>query len=258
MLRILWNGRAGLQSNQNKLDVISNNIANVDTNGYKKLDVAFEDIFYDKLDKRLGFPITAEGQDRDKIISGSGSKAVNIVRNSSQGNIVETGRELDIAIEGAGYFRLKGGDNKYYYTRDGAFNIDGNGNIVHSSGLKLDLESYTSGSQLKSPIRIDTAGNVYSEEKLVGKIYVYDYVSKDDMIASGNNLFTVNDESGNSVKQLGIGQFKLRQGFIEKSNVDLAKELTDMLITQRAYELNSKSIRAADEMWQISNNLRNK
>lgn len=247
MLKTLWNGRSGLYSNQNRLDIISNNIGNVNTNGYKRMDVSFQDIFNENMD-RVGLPITSSN--REDMRLGSGSKGDILVRNTYQGSLNQTSREEDMAIDGGGYFRLKDGKGNYFYSRDGSFNLDINGNLVHSSGMILDVENYDAANA-KKPLSIDVEGNIYSNEAKIGKINLYDFVNSEDLVAAGNNLFIANGQ-----EQKATGQ--IRQGFLEQSNVDIAKELTDMMITQRAYELNSKSVKAADEMWQIANNLRSK
>jgi flagellar basal-body rod protein FlgG len=257
MLKVLMNGRSGLNSNQNRLDMISNNIANVETNGYKRADVSFQDTFYDALDKRLGLPMTGTEEERKNSISGSGSKTGAIVRDYNQGIISETLREDDIAIEGKGYFKLKDNNgDKVYYTRDGSFNIDKNGNFVHSSGMVLDIENFDS-SKVKRPIQIDGEGNISSGDNSIGKISLYDFVDRESMVPSGDNLFTISDNNSQNVSKVeDSSEYRVKQGFLEKSNVDIARELTDMMVTQRAFELNSRSIKAADEMWQIANNLR--
>lgn len=247
MLKSLWNGSAGLYSNQNRLDMIANNISNVNTNGYKKNDVSFEDIMYEKLD-RIGVPITSNN--RSKLLQGSGSRAETIVRDFNQGFIKQTGKSTDIAINGKGFFRVKDSNGNYFYTRDGSFNIDKDGNFIHSSGYILDIENYTP-IDYNNQINIDTEGNIYSNGDVVGKINLYDFVNRDELISCGENLFRSNIEPQ-------VVNSEIKQGFIEKSNVDLSKELTDMLLTQRAFEINSRTIKSSDEMWQIANNLRNK
>lgn len=252
MLRALWNSRSGLASNQNRIDIISNNIANANTNGYKRLDVSFQDLINDNMD-RLGLPVTAEN--RQTLLQGMGSKADTIVSNYTQGILIETGREEDLAIDGVGYFRLHGGQDmdgneKYYYTRDGAFSLDSAGNLVNSSGYILEIDGLTPPQNITKPLSVDEAGNVTVSGKAIGKINIYDFTSRDSMVAVGNNMFE------------GTGEIqvnpKIKQGFVEGSNVDISKELTDMIITQRAFELNSKSVQSADQMWQIANNLRSR
>ena len=245
MLKTLWNGRSGLNSNQNRLDAISNNIANVETSGYKRIDVAFEDIFSEKMN-RLGLPITSEN--RDSLVLGSGSRGDKIVRTTEQGYLSETGKEEDLAIYGGGFFKVLDENRVEFFTRDGSFSLDSDGNFVHSSGMLLEVENFDKYASGK-PFTVNSGGEIISDKGAVGKINLYDFVDKDNMIPAGKNLFT-----GTLNPQEAKGS--INQGYIEKSNVDIGRELTDMMITQRAYELNSRSVKAADDMWQIANNLR--
>jgi flagellar basal-body rod protein FlgG len=249
MFKVLWNGRSGLAANQNRLDLISNNIANVNTNGYKTVDASFEDIYYANMN-RLGLPVT---NSNETLVNGSGVKADKMVANFKQGVFQQTDKESDLAIEGEGFFKLVDPSGNSYYTRDGSFSIDAKGNFVHSSGLILSISDYKP-EELKSPISIDSKGNIYSNNNKIGKIDLTDFKSKDSLLASGQNLFQY---TGNSEDML-TSNANLVQGFTERSNVDITTEMTDMLITQRAFELNSKTIQAADQMWQIANNLRNR
>lgn len=245
MLKALWNGRSGLNANQNRLDAISNNISNLETNGYKKIDVAFEDIFGEKMD-RLGLPVTSDN--RGELVIGSGSRGDRTVKNNLQGTLFETGKDTDLAISGAGFFKVIDDKGEAFYTRDGSFNTDSEGNLVHSSGMKLEIKNFNKGS-LGNTLSIKANGEIMSENGLVGKVVLYDFQDKDNMISAGGNLL-----KGTGSPQKASGEIK--QGYIEGSNVDLAKELTDMMMTQRAFELNSRSVKAADDMWQIANNLK--
>lgn len=250
MLRVLWNGKSGLISNQNRIDALSNNIANVDTNGYKRVDVTFLDVLNESID-RLGVPITSDN--RENLSVGSGTKGEFIVRDFSQGILKETGRKTDLAIEGEGYFRLKDNEGRYFYSRDGAFKIDADGNFVHSSGLVLDIENYNNNLSENDKFRISYDGNIYKiyddEEEYVGKINLYKIIGQDSLISKGENVY-----SAENVEVLD--KFNVRQGFLESSNADITKELTNMLVTQRAFELSARTVKSADEMWQIANNLR--
>lgn len=255
MLKTLWNGRSGLSSNQNRMDAISNNIANVNTTGYKRIDVSFKELVYQEIGGD-GIPKTSNNKE---LIGGNGAKADILVRNMQNGVFLQTNSDSDMAIEGNGYFRLIKrdplGNTEYLYTRDGAFKFsrhpDGDNKLclVHSSGYLLDIEDFKA-EEFKKPIIINPEGEIYSDNKLVGKIKIFDFINKDDMQDVGGNLFRA--EGGI------ISNSSIRQGYIENSNVDISKELTDMMITQRAFELNSKSVKNGDEMWQVTNNLRSK
>jgi flagellar basal-body rod protein FlgG len=255
MLKVLYNGRSGLNANQNRLDAISNNLANTETSGYKRVDVSFQDVFYEKMDQRLGLPLTGGEEERKNLISGSGSRADKVVRDYTQGLVVATDREEDFAIQGKGYFKLKDKDGNAFYTRDGEFSIDRDGYFIHSSGNALDTDY--DPSKVKKPIKIDEQGNIFSDGNFIGEIKLYDFVDRESMLAAGNNLYKAQvGKEANIVLVEDKGDFTLKQGFLERSNVDMTRELTDMMITQRAFELNSRSIKAADEMWQMANNLR--
>lgn len=249
MFKVLYNGRSGLSANQNRLDLISNNIANISTNGYKRLDSSFEDIYYENMN-RLGLPVT---NTTEKLINGSGVRGDRTVTNFAQGEFQQTDKESDLAVNGSGFFKLIDANGNSFYTRDGSFSIDSSGNFVHTSGLLLSISDYKP-EELKAPVQIDAKGNIYSNKNIIGKINLSDFKSKDSLIPSGQNVFKY---SGNE-KDVSSSDSNLLQGYTERSNVDIGTELTDMMITQRAFELNSKSVQAADQMWQIANNLRSK
>lgn len=246
MNTIMNNSKNGIISSQDRMDSISNNIANVDTNGYKSIDNCFKDVLTSKLDY-IGYPLN---RNDNHIIEGTGSKDNGIVRNETGGTIYETGKSLDLAINGSGYFRLIGSDGKYHYTRDGNFKIDANGNIVNSSGMFLDT-----GAKIKvssnSKIEINREGQMIVDGVNSGKINTYSFLDRDDMTASGDNSFT-SDETPSASNSEVI------QGHLEKSNVDLADQLTNMIANQRIFSFNSKSLQSGDEMWQIANNIINK
>lgn len=252
MLRALYNSRAGLTAQQNKMDIVSKNIANASITGYKKLDVAFEDLVNEKM-YRKGLPVTAE--DKNALLHGAGSKSDTIVSNFNQGVFISTSKDTDLAIDGYGFFRLYGGkdedgNDQYLFTRDGAFSIDINGNLVNNSGYVLDIDGLTPPHNLKTPITVDEVGNISSEGNVVGKINLYDFYNRDELLSMGNNVFKGNSEI--------IANSKIRQSYLEASNVEIAKEMTDMIITQRAFQMNSRATQSADEMWKISNNLRSR
>lgn len=258
MIKSLYNGRAGLEANQNKLNAISNNIANVSTTGYKKIDVVFEDVYNEKINKR-GLPVT--DTEPDRLSRGSGSKADTLVRTYTQGTLTETGLQTDIAISGDGYFKLRDENGNIYYTRDGNFKLesytDQYGNtqnrLVHNTGLLL-ADDLDFPDDFDGSLSISEDGTVTSKGNYLGTISLYDFTSRDSLTAQGNNLFI----SSGGEEKLDAGKYSLKQGFLEESNVDLSKELTDMLVTQRIYQINSKILDTANEMWRISNNLTGK
>lgn len=257
MIKTLYNGRSGLAAYQNKLDAISNNIANISTTGYKKIDVAFEDVYNEKINKR-GLPVT--DTDPDALSRGSGVKADSIVRTFTQGSLTETGLQTDIAISGDGYFKLQDENGNIYYTRDGNFKLESytdqqgvvHPRLVHNTGLLL-TDEFNFPDDFDGILSISTDGTVASDKgEVIGTLYVYGFVSKDALVSQGDSLFT----SINGDNKLNTSQYELKQGFLESSNINLADELTDMLLTQRIYQMNSKTLDMANEMWRMANNLR--
>jgi len=270
LLRILWNSRSGMTAQQDKLDNISNNIANVNTEGYKKTDVSFRDLVYENLN-RTGYPNNRES------INGTGVRAGQWSRDNTQGNLSQTDVKTDLAIDGQGYFMIqlpdKNADGTYKtaYTRAGSFNVDGEGNIVDKNGNKLVIDfntnSQTDNQFAEDSFKVDEKGIVYNTvngvEKEVGKINLYNVVSGDSLNSIGNNLYEVASKNVNGVEVPAeipylVNATTIRQGFLELSNVDLTKEMTDMIVAQRAFEMNSKAMRTADEMWNMANNLRSR
>jgi flagellar basal-body rod protein FlgG len=262
-----------MSAQQEKLDSISNNIANVNTEGYKKIDVTFKDLVYETLN-RSGSP-TSEANG-DSSINGTGVRAAEWIRDTKQGNLTETGESTNLAIDGQGYFQVelpeRNADEsiKIAYTRSGTFNIDSNGALVDKNGNRLAIEFYNNALPedklfTKDNFKIDEHGAVIKtngpREKEVGRINIYNVAGQDSLKSVGNNLYEVNTESVNGIevpveRPYIVQDSSIRQGFLELSNVDLTKEMTEMIMTQRAFELSSKAMKTADEMWGMTNNLR--
>jgi flagellar basal-body rod protein FlgG len=259
-----------MSAEQDKLDNISNNIANVNTDGYKKTDVSFRDLVYENLN-RTGYPNDKES------LNGTGVRSGNWTRDNSQGNLSQTDVKTDLALDGQGYFMVqlpdKNADGTYKnaFTRNGSFNVDGTGNIVDKNGNKLSIV-FNSDSQVdnhftQDSFRVDEQGKVYNTingtEKEVGKINLYNVVSGDSLSSIGNNLYVVATQNINGVqvpaeKPFVVQDPTIKQGFLELSNVDLTKEMTDMIVAQRAFEMNTKAMQTADQMWSMANDLRSK
>jgi flagellar basal-body rod protein FlgG len=270
LLRILWNSRSAMVAEQDKLDNISNNIANVNTEGYKKTDVSFRDLVYENLN-RTGYPNDKESYNGTGVRTGEWS------RDNSQGSLSQTDQNTDLAIDGQGYFLIQlpdkntDGTYKTAFSRNGSFNVDGAGNIVDKNGNKLAIV-FNSNSQVDShftqdSFKVDEQGRVFNKingnDKEVGKINLYNVVSQDSLKSIGENLYVVASQSVNGIqipaeKPYLVQDPTIRQGYVELSNVDLTKEMTDMIVAQRAFEMNSKAMRTADEMWSMANNLRSK
>lgn len=257
MLRTLWTSQSGMNANQERLDAISNNLTNSTTMGYKRVDVGFKDLLTESLDRK-GVPLN----NKDSAI-GTGIKTSEWFRDNSQGMLRETRRTTDIAIDGTGYFRIIAPNGEKSYTRDGAFAIDGQGRLVDGRGNKLDIEFSQGFSEEnvkfnKDNFVIDKSGQIYIKQsgnlKNVGEIPRYTATGDKAFISVGDNLFK--PAPGSQVVK--TRDCDLYQGTLEGSNVDVATEFSDMIVTQRAFELSSRGVKTADEMWGMVNNLRSK
>ena len=255
MLTTLWTSKSGLNANQEKLDVISNNIANVNTTGYKKVNAGFKDLISSSLDE-WGNPLN------DKTATvGSGVKAGNFTKDNSQGGLQKKKKKTDLALDGEGYFKVISSNGTEYYTRDGSFKLDSYGRLVTANGNILEVQYANGYSQNNTGLTADNftinkKGEIFAENngnfEKVGEIAVYTAVGNDAFTSVGDNLF----KELNGVQVYRTLDADMYQGYLEASNVDLSQEMTDMIVTQRAFQLSSKGITAADEMWQMINNLR--
>ena len=260
MNRILQTGRIGLDSIQKKMDTIAHNIANVQTVGYKSLDVQFSDLIYDQVANR-GIPLTAEAREKP-IEIGTGSRVKSIMHTFQQGTPQETSNPLDLAIVGEGFFGVQNENGEILLTRDGAFTWDGDGRLVDSLGNHVQVETYTQDYQIdEDALSIDENGLItgFDENGLsteIGRILLFDVPDKAMLSSVGDNYFYTAQENVFALSNDQAEDSKILQGHLESSSVDIAKELTDMFITQRAYSINTKSIHAADEMWSMVNQLR--
>lgn len=207
------------------------------------MDVNFSEVFSENLN-RLGVPLSDENK---RYYVGSGVRVNGMVLNTAQGNLVKTDNNLDFAIEGEGFFKVINENGEELYTRNGNFKIDGNGNIVDSLGNKLEITLNQQNIDLNN-INILEDGQILYNGQAVGNIKIYKFESDDSISAIGSNLYKGENPQ--------ISSAKIKQGYIESSNVDIAKELTDLLITQRAFEMNSRALKSSEEMWQMTNNLR--
>ena len=255
MLRAFWSSKTAMVANQEKLDIISNNISNIGTTGYKKAEVGFKDLLSESLD-RFGYPTVG-----DSSVIGTGSKTTNVYRNERQGNLISTAIMTDLGIDGEGYFKVAAKDGTTYYTRSGKFNIDVNGNLVTDNGLYLDIK-YESGFNINNidldgkNTLINKKGEILQKNNdsyvRVGTIPIYTAVGTEAFIPVGESLYVQNP----NVTVEEASDFSIYQGHLENSNVDISEEFTDMIITQRAFQLASKGMQTADDMWGMINNLR--
>lgn len=261
MNRILQTGRTSLDAIQRKMDTISNNIANAQTTGYKSMKVQFEDLVYDEIANK-GVPLSPEAREKP-IVTGTGSKVKNIERQFDQGIPQETSNSLDLAIEGEGFFAVTNENGELFLTRDGSFSLDGEGQLVDSRGNHVVMENGFPLSQWQeSEITINERGVLFAENQTgqsmqIGRIPLFNVPDKDQLISKGENYFSTENVTDIVTNEEGAeGWGSIHQGFLEASSVDIGEELVDMLITQRAYEINIRSIHSADEMWSMVNQLR--
>lgn len=264
MLRILWNSKSGMQAQAEKLDAISNNIANSNTEGYKSINVNFKDLVYESLNRR-GYPVSS-GTPKE-LLTGSGVRAGNWSRDNSEGNKINTGLKSDLFIDGEGYFGVVKSDGTKAYTRSGNFSIDQNGSFTDKDGNRLIITD-ANGNNVNDPknansIKFTNNNYIIKQDGTVtitngntqydaGKIRIYNAVGQDSMISAGSSMFV--PKSG--VNMYVVQKPSMFQGCIESSNVNMAKEITDMIVTERAFQFNSKALTTGDEMWEMANNLK--
>lgn len=260
MLRSLWTSATGMQAQQLTIDTIANNLANVNTAGFKRSRAEFEDLLYQTL-RAPGAPIAAS-QVPSGIQIGHGVRPVSVQRDFSMGNLKKTDAPLDLAIEGKGFFQILLPNGETAYTRSGSFQLDSEGAIVTADGYRLQPEITIPTDAVG--ISIETDGTVsvslpdQTEMTELGVIEVADFPNPGGLKALGKNLFQETSASGSPTtgNPGEEGRGTLAQGFLEMSNVSVVEEMVNMITTQRAYELNAKSIQASDQMLGIANNLR--
>jgi flagellar basal-body rod protein FlgG len=261
MLRSLFIAATGMEAQKLNVDVISNNLANVNTVGFKKSRADFQDLMYQTL--RAPGATSAEGSLVPSGIQiGLGVKPVAVTKIFDQGDFVHTGNTLDMVIEGNGFFQITMPDGTLAYSRAGAFKLDSTGKIVNSDGYALEpgitipsnTISITVGSDGK--ITVTQAGSTKPTE--IGQIQLARFINPGGLSAIGKNLFTPTASSGDATTGYpgvdGLGT--ISQGFTEMSNVNVVEEMVNMIISQRAYEMNSKAVQASDEMLQVTNSLK--
>jgi flagellar basal-body rod protein FlgG len=255
MIRSLWIAKTGMDAQQTQLDVISNNLANVGTNGYKRQVAEFEDLLYQNL-RQAGANSSQQTQLPTGLQLGTGVQLVATPRIFSQGNLQQTGNQFDMAINGNGFFQVQMPDGTIAYTRDGSFHIDAVGQLVNNSGFALTpavtipptAQSVTIGAD--GTVSVTLPGQAAAQN--VGAIQLAGFINPAGLESKGQNLFAETAASGtptaNTAGTNGLGT--LQQGYVETSNVNVVEELVSMIQTQRAYELNSKAISTSDQMLQ--------
>jgi len=261
MIRSLFSAATGMEAQKLNIDVIANNLANANTIGYKKGRADFQELIYQNI-KTPGVSSAEGTQLPTGIQVGLGVKPVAVQKIFDQGDFVHTGNNLDIVIEGEGFFQISMPDGTIAYSRAGAFKLDNEGRIVNSDGYPIepgitvpaDTLSINVGSDGR--ISVIQPGSVTPVE--IGQIELARFINPGGLKPIGKNLFLTTESSGEATtgnpSTEGLGT--INQGFIELSNVNVVQEMVNMIISQRAYEINSKAVQASDEMLQSANNLK--
>ena len=253
MIRSLWIAKTGLDAQQTQLDITSNNLANVSTNGFKRARGVFEDLLYQTL-RQPGASSSAQTQIPSGLQIGTGVRPVATERIFTQGNLTQTGNSLDIAVQGEGFFQIQLPDGTVGYTRDGAFQKDSQGQIVTANGYPLSPAITIPSNALSISIGTDGVVTVLQTGSptpvQVGQIQLASFVNTGGLQSMGQNLYLETASSGTATPNTpgtnGVGL--LNQGYVETSNVNAVEELVNLITTQRAYELNSRSIQTSDQM----------
>jgi len=261
MIRALHSSAAGMQSQQMSLDVIANNLANVQTTGFKKSKIEFQDLLYQST-RAAGATQGGGNQLQTGIQIGHGSQAVATAKIFTSGEMVHTGDQYNVAIQGDGFFRVILPTGMPAYTRDGAFKVSPEGNVTTSDGLEVETGFIVPDGTIK--LEISPNGNVSAlvgdaeEVEELGQIQIYRFRNPAGLESMGRNLYRENQASGEGAAGIPNenGYGALNQGALEKSNVKVIEEMVNMIIAQRAFEVNSKAVQTADEMMNMTNNLR--
>jgi flagellar basal-body rod protein FlgG len=254
MLRSLWIAKTGMESQQTNIDVISNNLANVSTNGFKRSRPVFEDLIYQTI-RQPGAQASQQNQIPSGLQLGTGARPVSTERIFLQGNLAQTGNSLDLAIQGNGFFQIQLGDGSLAYTRDGSFQVNSQGTLVTANGdvlqpqITLPADTVTLTIAKDGTVTITQPGPTTTTQ---GPIQLSNFINPAGLQSIGDNLYQETVASGTpNTSNPGInGLGTLQEGFVETSNVNVVEELINMIQAQRAYELNSKSISASDQMLQ--------
>ncbi len=260
-LRSLWTAASGMQAQALNIDVISNNLANVNTSGFKRSRADFQDLLYQNL--RIAGAASSSGTEiptSNQI--GLGTKVAAVAKNFSQGDYKQTGNELDLAIDGRGFFQITTPEGEIAYSRAGSFKLDGDGNVVTSDGYLLEPQITIPSNAIQLTVGPDGTVTVMNAGELtpseVGKIETARFANPAGLNATGKNLFMESETSGSPTTgtpgEDGLGT--ITQGYLEMSNVNIVEEMVYMIMAQRAYEINGKAIQTSDEMLQMANNVK--
>jgi len=261
MLRSLETAATGMDSQQHMLDTISNNLANVNTTGFKKSRANFQDLLYQNI-RAPGLQATNGTITPSGIQIGNGSKLVSVEKSFEEGAVKITNKETDLAISGKGFFRVQMTDGSVAYTRDGTFRRSADGRLVTAEGLPMVPEIVVPPNTLNLNIGIDgtvsAKVNGELEPRSLGQVQVANFINPAGLHALGRNLYAQTPASGEPIVSVPgeNGTGNVEQGQLESSNVNIVEEMVQMIMGQRAYELNSKVMKTADEMLASTNQVK--
>ncbi|HYE32426.1 MAG TPA: flagellar basal-body rod protein FlgG [Methylomirabilota bacterium] len=259
MLRALYSSAAGMQSQQTNLDVIANNLANVNTTGFKRNKPEFQDLLY-QTGRLAGAEAGGGNQLPSSVQIGHGSRLISTSKIFTIGELTQTGERMDVAINGEGFFEVQLPDGTRAYTRDGGLKLGPDGRVLTSDGLPLQggwqpIPAGTTSIHMAPSGEVTTSGSS-GEQNF--RVQLVRFANPSGLESIGHNLYRETQASGapetGNPGESGFGG--LQQGYLELSNVKVVEEMVNMILAQRAYEVNSKAVQAADEMMQMSNNLR--
>jgi flagellar basal-body rod protein FlgG len=262
MIRAMRTAASGMMAQQTYVDSIAHNLANVNTTGYKKSRVQFQDLLYQTVSPAAGgTPGTAQ-QNPVPLQIGHGTRLVGSPKIFSQGDSETTGNPLDLLIQGDGFLQFTKPDGTLAYSRDGSLRMDETGRVVNSDGLPLQPEitipSEATSVQVAKDGTVSVSVPGSTQPTNVGQIELARFINEPGLSSEGGNLYSATSSSGQPVTGTtgltGLGV--IQQGLLERSNVEVVQEMVDMIVAQRAYEVNSKSIQTADEMMQQGNSIK--
>lgn len=261
MMRALWTAGSGMQAQQFNIDTISNNLSNVNTTGFKKMRAEFEDLLYQTIREPGSY--SHQGVELPTGLQvGHGVRTVATTKIFTQGDFQQTDNPLDLVIEGDGFFQIQMPDGTTAYTRNGAFKIDGEGNIVTSEGYYLQpqitvpegIQSISVGND--GTVSVLMPGETNSQD--IGRIELAKFINPAGLLSDGKGLYRQSSASGQPLIATpgtdGVGG--VVSNYLEMSNVKVVEEMINMIVAQRAYDINSKAVQASDEMLQVANNLK--
>ena len=259
MIHGIWTAATGMQAQQMRIDTIANNLANVNTTGFKKVKAEFQDLLY-QTSRAAGSDQGGGNMLPTSLQIGHGSRLVSTSKIFTNGELTQTGERMDMAIQGDGFFEVQLADGTLAYTRDGALKVSSDGRVTTSDGLPLQggWQPIPAGTEQINIAPNGTVTTKGASGTQTFQIQLVRFANPAGLDAMGRNLFRETGASGTpeigNAAENGFGE--LQQGYLEMSNVKVVEEMVNMILAQRAYEVNSKAVQTADEMMQLSNNLR--